>query len=309
VDPTRKLLIVEDNPGDVRLIVEMLHDSGTNMTVESVETQAAAIERLAVADVDVVLLDLGLPDSQGLETFTRLRDAALGVAIIVLTGNSNLELAIRAVKEGAQDFLVKDRVNADLLVRAITYAIERKHAEKERFEDLEEVANVDRLTGLHNRRGFDLVGEQAIAQAQRANQGIGLIFCDMDDLKTINDEFGHSQGDRALVDAASILRLTLRSADAMARIGGDEFVVLAIGDGSESLVHLNERLQQGFEFFNETNKRPYRLSMSSGTAWCQPGTPCRLEELRSAADSNMYAEKVRRSRGPHTLPAELKEPA
>ena len=183
--------------------------------------------------------------------------------------------------------------NLVFVVRDIT---ERKHAEKGRFEDLEEVANVDRLTGLHNRRGFDLVGEQAIAQAQRANQGIGLIFCDMDDLKTINDEFGHSQGDRALVDAASILRLTLRSADAMARIGGDEFVVLAIGDGSESLVHLNERLQQGFEFFNKTDKRPYRLSMSSGTAWCQPGTPCRLEELRSAADSNMYAEKVRRSR-------------
>jgi PAS domain S-box-containing protein/putative nucleotidyltransferase with HDIG domain len=129
VDTTRKLLIVEDNPGDVRLIVEMLHDAGGNMTVESVETQAAAIDRLAVADVDVVLLDLGLPDSQGLETFTRLRDAAPGMAIIVFTGNSDVELAVRAVKEGAQDFLVKDRVSAELMTQAIAYAIERKHAE------------------------------------------------------------------------------------------------------------------------------------------------------------------------------------
>jgi len=112
----------------------MLHDSGGNMTVESVETQAAAAERLAVGDVDVMLLDLGLPDSQGLETFTRLRDAAPGIAIIVLTGNSDVELAVRAVKEGAQDFLVKDRVNADLLTRSIAYAIERKQAEQELAE-------------------------------------------------------------------------------------------------------------------------------------------------------------------------------
>jgi len=130
VDPTRKLLVVEDNPSDLRQIIEMLHDSGSNMTVESVETQAAAIDRLAVADVDVMLLDLGLPDSQGLETFVRLRDAAPGVAVIVFTGSSDVEVAVRAVREGAQDFLVKDRVNGELLTQAIAYAIERKHAEQ-----------------------------------------------------------------------------------------------------------------------------------------------------------------------------------
>ena len=134
MDTTRTLLLVEDNPGDVRLVVEMLHDSGGNMAVESVETQAAAMARLAEADVDVVLLDLGLPDSQGLETFARLRDAAPGVAIIVFTGSSDLEVAVRAVMEGAQDFLVKDRVNGEVLTRAITYAIERKQAEQELAE-------------------------------------------------------------------------------------------------------------------------------------------------------------------------------
>lgn len=130
MDTTRKLLIVEDNPGDVRLIIEMLHDSDGNMTVEIVDTQAAAIDRLAVADIDLVLLDLGLPDSQGLETFTRLRDAAPGVAIIVFTGNSDVELAVSAVKGGAQNFLVKDRVSAELMTQAISYAIERKQVEK-----------------------------------------------------------------------------------------------------------------------------------------------------------------------------------
>ena len=174
---------------------------------------------------------------------------------------------------------------------------ERKRADEERIDDLEQAANLDRLTGLHNRRGFDLLADQAIAQAERSGQSIGLIFCDMDGLKSINDEFGHVQGDRALKDAASVMGFTLRNADAIARIGGDEFVVLTIGNDREGLTHLNERLQEGFEFFNATNERPYRLSVSSGSAWCEPGTRCRLEELRESADSEMYVEKQRRKAG------------
>ena len=112
----------------------MLRDFAADVAVTGVETQAAAMDRLAKGDVDVVLLDLGLPDSQGLETFARLHDAAPGVAIIVLTGNSDLGLAIRAVEQCAQDFLVKDHVNGELLTRSIAYAIERMHGEQELAE-------------------------------------------------------------------------------------------------------------------------------------------------------------------------------
>jgi diguanylate cyclase (GGDEF)-like protein/PAS domain S-box-containing protein len=174
---------------------------------------------------------------------------------------------------------------------------DRKQDEEARAYDLEEAANVDRLTGLHNLRGFDLVGEQVLAQAQRANQSIGLIFCDIDGLKEINDSFGHAQGDRALQDVSSILKFTLRSADAIARIGGDEFIVLSAGADRDSVARLNERLQEGFDFFNATNERPYRIEMSSGTSWSEPGAPCRLEELRMVADQAMYAEKLKRERG------------
>ncbi len=185
------------------------------------------------------------------------------------------------------------------LVAGILHDVtDTKQDEQLRVESLEQVANADRLTGLHNLRGFDLVAEQSIAQAQRANQGVGLIFCDMDGLKSINDSFGHAQGDRALQDATSILKFTLRNADAIARVGGDEFVVLTVGGDSQSVVNLEERLQEGFEFFNSTNDRPYRLSMSAGTAWSAPGAPCALEELRATADAEMYAEKARRGRAP-----------
>jgi diguanylate cyclase (GGDEF)-like protein len=191
-----------------------------------------------------------------------------------------------------------------VLVAGILHDVtDSKRDEQLRVETLEEVANVDRLTGLHNLRGFDLVAEQAIAQAQRAGQGIGLIFCDMDGLKSINDAFGHAQGDRALQDATSILKFTLRNADAIARIGGDEFVVLALGGDSQSVLSLNERLQEGFEFFNSTNERPYQLSMSAGTAWCEPGGPCSLEALKATADAEMYAEKARRGRPAKVAPS------
>jgi len=173
---------------------------------------------------------------------------------------------------------------------------ESRHAEEARVTDLERAANSDLLTGLNNLRGFDLVAQQTITQAMRANQSVGMIFCDVDDLKSINDELGHAEGDRALVDATSILRFTLRSADVIARVGGDEFVVLTIGGDSAAVLQLSERLKAGFEFFNATNDRPYRLSMSSGTAWCAPGMPCRLEELKATADAGMYAEKLKRSR-------------
>jgi diguanylate cyclase (GGDEF)-like protein/PAS domain S-box-containing protein len=173
---------------------------------------------------------------------------------------------------------------------------ERKGAEEARFSNLEQAANIDRLTGLHNLRGFDLVVEQSMAQAMRAEQGIGLIFCDLDGLKSINDEFGHAQGDRALQDVASIIKFTLRSADAIARIGGDEFIVLAIGGDSTTVHRLNERLQEGFDFFNATTARPYRISVSSGTAWCGPGEMCVFDELKATADREMYAEKLRRRR-------------
>jgi diguanylate cyclase (GGDEF)-like protein/PAS domain S-box-containing protein len=170
----------------------------------------------------------------------------------------------------------------------------RKQAEEIRVVNLEEAANVDRLTGLKNRRGFDLAADQAVAQALRAGQGIGLMYFDVDGMKAINDEFGHAQGDRALQDLASIMRFTLRSADAVARIGGDEFVVLTVGGEQEALDRLAQRLDEGLDFFNATNDRPYRLSASCGKTWCPAVEPCDLKEQMALADTRMYEEKQRR---------------
>lgn|GEM_PF-1718273 len=155
-----KILIVEDNPGDVRLIVEMLADAHVDMVAESVGTLATAIGRLDGADIDVVLLDLGLPDSQGIETFSRIREAAAGIAVIVLTGNSDIALAAQAVQEGAQDFLVKGRVDGELLTRAIAYALSRMQADEAMRREKGFLANAERLADLGSWR-YDLATKQA----------------------------------------------------------------------------------------------------------------------------------------------------
>ena len=120
------VLLIEDNPGDARLIGEMLSDNlGVSFQLKFVNRVEAGLRYLASGGIDVVLLDLNLPDSQGLETLGTVRSAASGVPIIVLTGDTDASLGMRAVNEGAQDYLVKGQVDGNLLLRSILYSIQR----------------------------------------------------------------------------------------------------------------------------------------------------------------------------------------
>ena len=134
-----RVLLVEDNPADVDLIQEALEEgaldpafAGSALRLEQVDRLATALERLSAGEIDVVLLDLSLPDSHGFSTFVRLVRAAPRTPIVVLSGLDDEAMAIRAVREGAQDYLVKGQADGKTLTRSIHYAVERKHAEDER---------------------------------------------------------------------------------------------------------------------------------------------------------------------------------
>lgn len=130
-DKAQVVLLIEDNPGDARLMDEMLRDSaGAPFVLERSASLVASTTRLASAGVDLILLDLSLEDSQGWETLERVRRLAPDVPIVVLTGLDDENLAVEAVRAGAQDYLVKGQVDNALLVRAMRYAIERKRAER-----------------------------------------------------------------------------------------------------------------------------------------------------------------------------------
>lgn len=126
-----RALIVEDNPADVRLIRELLREADAQepFEVESADRLATALDRVARGGIDIILLDLGLPDSQGIETFARVREAATEIPLVVLTGLADDALALQTVQGGAQDYLVKGRIDGRSLVREARFAVERKRIE------------------------------------------------------------------------------------------------------------------------------------------------------------------------------------
>jgi diguanylate cyclase (GGDEF)-like protein/PAS domain S-box-containing protein len=132
------LLLVEDNPGDARLLREMLNEQGLHDTeLTHVEHLGAAESHLAGSEVDIILLDLGLPDARGLEAVRRTHKAAPHVPLVVLTGMDDENLAAQSLQEGAQDYLVKDQINGRLLLRSLRYSIERKSMEEALFVEKE----------------------------------------------------------------------------------------------------------------------------------------------------------------------------
>ena len=169
---------------------------------------------------------------------------------------------------------------------------QRKNAE----EQLRALSLTDELTGLYNRRGLLTMGEHQLKLARRNKRRLLLMYADLDNMKRINDKFGHMEGDAALIEAADILRQVFRESDIIARIGGDEFVILAVeSDGSQSNAMIN-RIHQRCILANLRKARPYVLAMSAGSAEFDPGQPTTLEELVAQADRAMYAEKQKRQR-------------
>lgn len=288
-----RVLLVEDNPGDARLVREALTETlpGADLELVHVQRLEEALARLDAVTFDVVLLDLSLPDSQGLDTLRRLRRHESDVGIVVLTGLNDEALAVQAVHEGAQDYLYKG-VEGPLLVRSLRYAVERQRM----VIALSEQSLIDDLTGLYNRRGFVTLATRRLAEARRRSERILLTFIDLDGMKAINDTHGHQAGDAALREAAAVLRGSFRESDILGRIGGDEFAVVTADDGGANGQEIDSRLQAGIERHNAEAERPYQLAMSVGCVVDDPFDSSTATELLDRADRLMYERKRQRKR-------------
>ena len=187
-------------------------------------------------------------------------------------------------------FILLSTALAFAFLIAVAFLIRRDLAARERAEAvLRSLSMVDDLTGLYNRRGFFIHAEDRLKLANRIARPEVLFFADLDGLKAINDEHGHAAGDEALVATASLLRASFRESDIIARIGGDEFVVLALLDRAESAGIPARTFQERLDAWNARPERPYRLSLSVGMTPIAAGA--RLENLVAAADEAMYRKK------------------
>ncbi|HEX2296000.1 MAG TPA: sensor domain-containing diguanylate cyclase [Actinomycetota bacterium] len=192
------------------------------------------------------------------------------------------------------------RTGIKYAIAAFTDITARKRAERalqEKEQQAKEEALRDDLTGLHNRRGLLHVMDALIKLGIRTERALALVYIDLDDMKKINDTFGHAQGDRALVDAARILEANLRESDFIARIGGDEFCIVLSGGNDVQDRAAIARIDAAVREHNATAGRPYDVSFSVGVARFDPSAPATVEELLHAADAAMYRDKAAKHGG------------
>ena len=289
------VLLVEDNPGDARLIQEMLSCPtyfGVTYKLSLAGTLGMAIQVCHNNRVDLILLDLNLPDSTGLQTLENLDGLFPLVPIIVLTGLNDAELTMQSVQHGAQDYVTKEECTSQLLARAIYYAMERKRIEAK----LKHFASHDFLTGLPNRALFYDRLKLATKRTIRRNTGglnwkVAVMIMDLDNFKKINDTLGHENGDKVLQQLAPRLRASLRQSDTVARLGGDEFafVLEGITDRADAMFVAEKILKSLNEpAIPEAGADSLRASL--GISFF-PSDAEEIELLIRYADHAMYAAK------------------
>ncbi len=285
--PGHAVLLIEDNPGDARLIREILaEESAVPFRLTHADRLSRGLELLAQDDVDLVLLDLSLPDSHGLDTFSKVYAHSPKVPIIVLSGNDDQQLALYAVKSGAQDYLVKGKIDRELLLKAIQYSIERKRYQ----EELERQANYDALTGLPNRHLFHDRLKQAVF-AQRNTRSIAVVFIDLDHFKVINDSLGHNFGDEVLRHVGERLQSAVRDGDTVARLGGDEFVLILSDQTREDVIFRTmRRLIAKVSDPIVIGERELNITCSAGISLYPQDGPD-VQTLLKNADAAMYRAK------------------
>jgi len=211
---------------------------------------------------------------------------------MVMTGYTEEYSAETAIAAGAREFIEKPFSISEFLIR-----FDKMMRDHKGEEALLALSLIDELTGLYNRRRFFVLAEQYLKLSVRKKEKLLLLFIDMDNLKWINDHHGHNEGDQALIDLANILKETFRESDIIARIGGDEFVVLSesADENGEIIV---TRLYENIEDHNAKGSRRYPLSISVGTTQFDPKYPISIDELLSKADALMYAQKRRKWKNP-----------
>lgn len=218
MDATLKVLLVEDNLPDARYLEEMIRDSSfSGISIKTVGRLAEGFEALGEFKPDVVLLDLSLPDSQGLETFDNLHQASPETPMLVLTGNDDEELGISAIHRGAQDYLVKGQIDSQLIIRAIRYSVERKRNEMQLRKD----AIFNTLASLYTTEYISNRLEIELASSKRYGYPLSLALCQPEDV----------EGDKLVHESISfqigkILLEELRLENISGRHNGNQFIIL-----------------------------------------------------------------------------------
>lgn len=291
-----KFLIVEDTAAEARLLQEAIRAGAADGTQQMrvVRTMAEAETALRDEPFDCVLIDLALPDGTGVENVRRIRAARRDQTVIAISGAEGEEIAMESLRHGAQDYLQKGDYTGQAVLRVIRRAIERNEqlsaVDRQREEQFR-LATRDTLTGVSNRRLLKQLAEHTIALSARQGWRFAVAFLDLNGFKLVNDRWGHGCGDNLLRKVGGILSTSVRDIDTVARVGGDEFLVLMAPPLELAQAYTIVRRVQGLiATIDQVDGHATTVAASVGIAF-YPDHGRTLEDLMSCSDLAMYRAK------------------
>lgn len=284
-----KVLLIEDNKDDIQAITSFLEQSKRlNAEIKTVDSIKKANTVMFYDKMDIILIDINVQGMKFEEVVESIDKNNLTIPHIVITDERDEDLGIEAVKKGAQDYLVRSELSERILRRALIYSLERH----EILESLYRTTIVDELTGLYNRRGLYTLGNQQIELAKRHSDDIFIFFLDLDGMKAINDTLGHDYGDKALVDTSKIMHKSFRTTDILSRVGGDEFVIVAVKAQFEFIPIIIQRIKDFVKDQNSSEEK-FEISISIGVSKVDLDAESPLDEAIRDADKKMYDSKMK----------------
>lgn len=316
-----KLLLVEDDPDTALLIEEQLTDYFGPGCVTHVSSVAEGLA-VDVSQFELVLSDMNLPDGTGTELLHAYQERRPDLPIVFVTGEGVMDNAIQAIRDGAEDYVVKagDYLFAIPLVVEKNLQIWKTRQENRRLQEelkqtleqvklknlqleeavqkLETMAATDPLTGLFNRRAFNQALDRSFQQAERYARDLGCIMIDLDGFKALNDNQGHQCGDELLQICARVLQANCRRSDVAGRFGGDEFVMLLPETDVAEASAVAKRIQESFladalaRFEKDDAGIANQLGMSLGVSGLRHSRPRSPQQLLAHADNALYRAKA-----------------
>ena len=286
------ILVVDDTKANLKLLMAVL--GGAGYRVRPATDGELALRSVRAKRPDLILLDVKMPGIDGYEVCRRLKadEDTSSIPVIFISASVDNNGRVMGFEAGGVDFITKPFSSAEVLARVDTH-LSLRHAQVElerRAVELRDMAETDELTGLLNRRGFMLLGDNALRAAAASGVSVAVMYADIDGMKEINDTHGHSVGDEALRETAAILREWFRSSDLLGRMGGDEFAALAVGIGERGMHSLLCRVDAGFSA--REAEGGYPLALSTGVTYSETDAGASsLEQLLELADERMYAAK------------------
>ena len=294
-DKAPHVLLVEDNEIDRNIILKALENE--SLGLEIAKNGKEAISCIQSGGIDLILLDILLPDTNGFEICKRLKsmETAKDIPIIVITCLDDIDSKITGVELGADDFLIKPISTRELKAR-IKVLLEKKDQLdklKTHYENALSSASVDSLTGLYNHGYFKKFLSLEIKRSLRQQYPVSLLMIDIDEFKLFNDTLGHIIGDEILQNLGNLIRGAIREVDLTARYGGDEFVVILPYSDRYGAVKVSNRIQKWIsdsEVFKELTKDLSEFTVSIGVAEF-PSDCVDDEDMIRKADHMLYLSK------------------